>query len=255
MSKKISIIKVGGKLVEDHNGLNLLLEQFSHIKNHKILVHGGGRSATSMAHKMGIETKMIDGRRVTNQEMLEVAIMVYGGLVNKSIVARLQAMGINAMGMTGADLNYLQSVKRPVKDIDYGFVGDITKVRINELSLLLSQNIVPVLSPLSHDGNGNMLNVNADTIAAEVAVALSEKYETELIYCFEKPGVLEDADDDTSLIPQMDVAYFWQLKEAGAIHEGMIPKLENSFNAKKRGVEVVRITNVDKLAQGGTVLL
>ncbi|MFV0521122.1 MAG: acetylglutamate kinase [Mangrovibacterium sp.] len=252
--QKITIVKVGGKLVEEAQELNALLEKFTQIEGLKILVHGGGRSATAMANRLGVETKMVDGRRITDRAMLEVVTMVYGGLVNKNVVAQLQAKGLNAVGLTGADLNYMQAVKRPVKTIDYGYVGDIIKVNINELSLLLEQQIVPILAPLSHDGQGNMLNVNADTIAAEAAVALSKHFDVELIYCFEKPGVLEDADDNKTVIKQMNSLLFAKLKDVGAIHTGMIPKLENSFAAMNRGVKQIRITNVDGINGGGTLL-
>ncbi len=253
--QKLTIVKVGGKVVEEKDSLADLLDRFSKLEGLKVLVHGGGRSATAMAERLGIETKMVDGRRITDQAMLEVVTMVYGGLVNKNIVAQLQALGMNAIGLTGADLNYMQSVKRPVKDIDYGYVGDIVAVNVAELNLLLEKNVVPVLAPLSHDKQGSMLNVNADTIAAEAAIAFSSHFDTELVYCFEKPGVLEDSEDDNSVIASLKHAEFKALQESGAIHAGMIPKLYNSFNAIDRGVSCVRVTNIPGLQQGGTSLI
>jgi len=255
MSKYLTLVKVGGKVVEEAASLQDFLTRFAKIAGLKALVHGGGRSATAMASRLGLEAKMVDGRRITDQAMLEVVTMVYGGLVNKNIVAALQATGINAIGLTGADLNYMQSVKRPVKEIDYGFVGDVTSVRTNEINLLIDQSVVPVLAPLTHDCKGQLLNTNADTIAAEAAVAFSRHYETELVFCFEKPGVLLDADDDRSVIATLTHAEFKRLQTEGAIHSGMIPKLDNSFDAISRGVARIRITNIEGLNAGGTTLL
>ena len=184
--KPITIIKVGGKIVEQPDTLNQLLNDFARIPGDKLLVHGGGRSATQMATRLGIETKMIDGRRVTDSEMLQVVTMVYGGLVNKNIVAQLQSRGINALGLTGADMNVIQSHRRPANPIDFGFVGDVDKVDGNQLNNIISQGIVPVMAPLTHDRQGSLLNTNADTIAGEVAKALTPYYDVTLIYCFEK---------------------------------------------------------------------
>lgn len=252
--QKLTLVKVGGKVVEEESSLNDLLTRFAQLDGLKVLVHGGGRSATAMAQRLGIETKMVDGRRITDQNMLEVVTMVYGGLVNKNIVAQLQANGINAIGLTGADLNYMQAVKRPVKDVDYGFVGDVESVHVDELKLLVEKGVVPVLAPLTHDKNGQLLNTNADTIAAEAAIGFSKHFEVELVYCFEKPGVLEDAENDSSVIASLNHAQFKSLQESGAIHAGMIPKLDNSFNAIQKGVKQVRITNIEGLKDGGTVL-
>ncbi len=254
MSKNLTLVKVGGKVVEEAASLEDFLKRFSQLEGLKVLVHGGGRLATAIASRLGLEATMVDGRRITDKAMLEVVTMVYGGLVNKNIVAGLQSIGINAIGLTGADLNYMQSVKREVKEIDYGFVGDVTGVRTNEIRLLLEQGVVPVLAPLTHDGKGQLLNTNADTIAAEAAVAFSHDYETELVYCFEKPGVLLDTEDDSSVISTLNYEEFKQLQTGGAIHTGMIPKLDNSFDAIKRGVSKVRITNIAGLQSGGTVL-
>lgn len=252
---KLTLVKVGGKVVEEAASLHDFLLRFSKIEGLKVLIHGGGRSATAMASRLGLEAKMVDGRRITDQDMLEVVIMVYGGLVNKNIVAALQSMGINAIGLTGADLNYMQSVKRPVREIDYGFVGDVTSVRPDEINLLINQGVVPVLAPLTHDCKGQLLNTNADTIAAEAAVAFSRHFETELVYCFEKPGVLRNAEDDNSVISSLNYEEFKNLQAGGAIHTGMIPKLDNSFDAIKRGVSQIRITNIPGLQAGGTRLL
>ncbi|PTN08553.1 acetylglutamate kinase [Mangrovibacterium marinum] len=254
-TQKLTIVKVGGKVVEEKDSLADLLARFSKLEGLKVLVHGGGRSATAMAERLGIETQMVEGRRITDQAMLEVVTMVYGGLVNKNIVAQLQALGLNAIGLTGADLNYMQAVKRPVKTIDYGFVGDIVAVNVAELNLLLEKKVIPVLAPLSHDKQGSMLNVNADTIAAEAAVAFAGHFDVELVFCFEKPGVLEDSEDDNSVIDSLNHAQFKALQESGAIHAGMIPKLDNSFNAISKGVSKVRITNIPGLQTGGTSLL
>lgn len=201
--KPITIIKVGGKIVEQPDTLNQLLNDFARIPGDKLLVHGGGRSATQMATRLGIETKMIDGRRVTDSEMLQVVTMVYGGLVNKNIVAQLQSRGINALGLTGADMNVIQSHRRPANPIDFGFVGDVDKVDGNQLNNIISQGIVPVMAPLTHDRQGSLLNTNADTIAGEVAKALTPYYDVTLIYCFEKAGVLADENDDNSVIPHI----------------------------------------------------
>ena len=255
MKQKLTIVKVGGKVVEEANSLNDLLERFAQIEGSKVLVHGGGRSATAMAERLGIVTRMVDGRRITDKPMLEVVTMVYGGLVNKGIVAGLQAKGINAIGLTGADLNYMQAVKRPVKEIDYGFAGDIVSVRVDELKLLVEKQVVPVLAPLTHDKKGQMLNTNADTIAAEAAIGFSNYFDVELVYCFEKPGVLENAEDDSSVIDSLTYTEFKNLQESGAIHAGMIPKLDNSFNAIDKGVSLVRITNIPRLKNGGTKLM
>ena len=209
--EKLTVIKVGGKIVEEESTLKQLLERFSKIEGKKVLVHGGGRSATAIATKLGIESKMVDGRRITDAETLKVVTMVYAGLVNKNIVAKLQACGVNALGLTGADMNAIRSHKRPVKDVDYGFVGDVDEANGKMLSTLIQQGIVPVMAPLTHDGNGNLLNPNADTIAGETAKALSKFFDVTLVYCFEKKGVLRDANDDDSVIPHITELEFKQL--------------------------------------------
>lgn len=243
--EKLTIIKVGGKIVEEVASLKQLLADFGKIKGNKVLVHGGGRSATAIAAKLGIESKMINGRRVTDEETLKVVTMVYGGLVNKQIVAGLQAIGVNALGLTGADLNYMRSEKRPVKDVDYGFVGDVKEVNASILADLIAKGVVPVLAPLTHDNEGNMLNTNADTIAGEAAKALSTHFDVTLMYCFEKKGVLLDENDDDSVIELLTPQLYEQYVNQGIINGGMIPKLDNSFEALQCGVKQVVITRAD----------
>ena len=252
---KLTLVKVGGKIVEDSETLKQLLSDFSKIGGHKVLVHGGGRSATAIAAKLGIESQMVNGRRITDEETLKVVTMVYGGLVNKQIVAGLQSIGVNALGLTGADLNYMRSEKRPVKDVDYGFVGDVKEVNADILADLIARGVVPVLAPLTHDNAGNMLNTNADTIAAELAMAMASDFEVHVVYCFEKPGVLLDADDDHSVIDTLDYSQFKEHQLSGVISEGMIPKLDNGFNALKNGVKAVRITNTQGLINNKGTLL
>ncbi len=242
MKKKLTVIKVGGKVVEEESSLNALLNDFTKLEGCKVLVHGGGRSATKIASQLGIESQMVNGRRITDVETLKVVTMVYGGLVNKTIVAGLQARGVNALGLTGADMDLIRSVKRPVKDIDYGYVGDVEKVDAVSLTELLRSEVVPVMAPLTHDGNGNMLNTNADTIAGEVAKALSSVFDVTLIYCFEKKGVLRDENDDNSVISSINRDEFKQYVSEGVIQGGMIPKLENAFGAIDAGVSQVVIT-------------
>lgn len=242
MREKLTVIKVGGKIVEEEATLNRLLDDFATIEGHKVLVHGGGRSATKIAAQLGIESKMVNGRRITDSETLKVVTMVYGGLVNKNVVAGLQARGVNALGLTGADMNVMRSVKRPVKEVDYGFVGDVEKVDASLLSDLIYKGVVPVMAPLTHDGKGHMLNTNADTIAGETAKALAALFDVTLVFCFEKKGVLRDENDDDSVIPLITPAEFKQYVTDGIIQGGMIPKLENSFAAIDAGVSEVIIT-------------
>lgn len=252
---KLTIVKVGGKIVEEEQSLRHLLKDFSQIEGFKILVHGGGRSATKMAERLGIESRMVNGRRITDKDTLEVVTMVYGGLVNKNIVAGLQALGVNALGLTGTDLDLIRSEKRPVKDIDYGYVGDVKKVNIEILSNLISLGVVPILAPLTHDGKGNILNTNADTIAGETAKALAQVFDVSLVFCFEKKGVLMDENNDDSVIPTLDDNDFAKLVQEGVIQGGMIPKLENSFEALKAGVKEVVITSASHLNDNsGTVI-
>lgn len=242
---KLTLVKVGGKIVEEPETLKQLLADFSKIEGYKVLVHGGGRSATAIAAKLGIESKMVNGRRITDEETLKVVTMVYGGLVNKQIVAGLQAIGVNALGLTGADLNYMRSEKRPVKDVDYGFVGDVKEVNADILSDLIAKGVVPVLAPLTHDKAGNLLNTNADTIAGEAAKGLAKHFEVTLMYCFEKKGVLMSETDDESVIAEITPSLFEKYIADGVINGGMIPKLENSFEAINAGVKQVVITRAD----------
>lgn len=245
--EKLTLIKVGGKIVEEPDTLQQLLRDFSSIEGHKVLVHGGGRSATRIASQLGIESQMVNGRRITDAEMLKVVTMVYGGLVNKNIVAGLQALQVNALGLTGADMNIMRSDKRPVKDVDYGFVGDVKEVNADVLASLILQGIVPVLAPLTHDKQGHMLNTNADTIAGEAAKALAKYFDVTLMFCFEKKGVLLNEDDDESVIPEIDRASFQKYVAEGIIQGGMIPKLENAFQAIDAGVKEVIITQASEI--------
>lgn len=243
----LTIVKVGGKVVEDKQSLALLLDLFAQIEGAKILVHGGGRTATDIAAKLGIVSKYVNGRRITDEETLEVVTMVYGGLVNKNIVAQLQARGINACGLTGADLNVIEAKKRPVKDIDYGFAGDVVAVNNTMLNALLTLDVMPVMAPLTHNKQGVILNTNADTIAAETAKAMSKLYKVKLVYCFEKAGVLKDENDDDSVIANLDKFSYSEYVASGVIAGGMIPKLENAFEAIDAGVSEVIITKFENL--------
>jgi len=253
---KLTLVKVGGKIVEEPETLKQLLADFSKIEGYKVLVHGGGRSATAIAAKLGIESKMVNGRRITDEETLKVVTMVYGGLVNKQIVAGLQSIDVNALGLTGADLNYMRSEKRPVKEVDYGFVGDVKEVNADIRADLIAKGVVPVLAPLTHDKSGNLLNTNADTIAGEAAKALAKHFEVTLMYCFEKKGVLMSETDDESVIGEITPALFEKYVADGVISGGMIPKLENSFEAINAGVKQVVITRADLIhTDGGTKII
>ena len=253
--ERLTVVKVGGAVVEDESQLTRLLQDFSNISGNKVLVHGGGRKATKTATLLGIESKMVGGRHITDADMLEVVTMVYGGLVNKNLVARLQAHGVNALGLTGADMNVIKSHKRPLRDgIDFGFVGDVDKVDGEMLATLISKGITPVMAPLTHDGQGNMLNTNADTIASETAKALAPYYDVTLVFSFEKKGVLANSDDD-SVIPVITKDDFLRYKADGTISGGMIPKLENALAAIEAGVNSVVITNASDInGQQGTVI-
>lgn len=242
-SEKLAVIKVGGGILEDVESLSGFLDRFVALPGFKILVHGGGRVATKLSEQLHIKSKMVDGRRITDSDTLDVVTMVYGGLINKKTVAALQARGCNAGGFTGADMNLVIAVKRPVAAIDYGFVGDVKQVNGEMLDILLKSGITPVIAPLTHDGGGQMLNTNADTIASEIAGAMSGKYEVSLVFCFEKPGVLSDPGNDDSVIPQLNPSSYQSYKEKGSIHSGMIPKLDNSFDALQKGVKQVIITS------------
>jgi acetylglutamate kinase len=256
MKEKLTIVKVGGAVVEDEAQLAQLLKDFSAIEGKKVLVHGGGRRATQVAASLGIESKMVNGRRITDAEMLNVVTMVYGGLVNKNLVARLQANGVNALGLTGADIDVIRSHKRPLKDgIDYGFVGDVDKANGEMLSRLIEVGITPVMAPLTHDGQGTILNTNADTIASETAKALAPYYDVTLIFSFEKKGVLSNPDDDDSVIPVITRADFIKYKEDGTISGGMLPKIENALAAIDAGVSRVIITLATAIdGNAGTII-
>lgn len=248
MKEHLTIIKVGGKIVENSESLNSLLKDFAAVEGKKLLVHGGGRSATQMAARLGVETKMVDGRRITDEAMLEVVTMVYGGLVNKRIVAGLQAIGIDAVGLTGADMNIVLSDKRKVSAVDYGWVGDVKRVNAEAVATLIESGCCPVVAPLTHDGCGHMLNTNADTMAGEMAKAMAAHYDVTLMFCFEKPGVLADENDDSSLIPTITPAVLDDLKRRGVVSGGMIPKLDNAIACVSAGVESVVITQADRIA-------
>jgi len=233
----LTVQKVGGAVVENAESLAQLIRDFAAIPGPKVLVHGGGRSATALATRLGLETQMVEGRRITDDDMLKVVTMVYGGLVNKNIVAQLQAAGINALGLTGADMDVIRSHRRPLKNgIDYGWVGDVDRADGQRLALLISEGVVPVIAPLTHDGQGHMLNTNADTMAQTVACALAPYYKVSLRYAFEKRGVMRDPDDSSTLIPHITEADFHQLCAEGIIQGGMIPKVENALQAIRQGV-------------------
>ncbi|MCF7804699.1 MAG: acetylglutamate kinase [Candidatus Marinimicrobia bacterium] len=245
---RIIIAKIGGKVLNDKNLLGEFMEQFSRVSERKILVHGGGKVASDIAESMGVEVKMVDGRRITDRDTLNVVTMVYAGLLNKRVVAQLQGMGCNAAGFTGADANIILSERRPIKDIDYGYVGDVVNVNDKTLTALLSDGITPVIAPLTHDGKGTNLNTNADTMASVVAQAMAKHFRSELIYCFEMPGVLESVEDNDSVIRHLDYQRYEQLRTTGAIASGMIPKLDTGFGALDNGVSDVKICHANALA-------
>ncbi|MCX2582952.1 MULTISPECIES: acetylglutamate kinase [unclassified Pedobacter] len=250
-NKQLTIIKIGGNVIDHSANLHQFLLDFTALPGDKILVHGGGKIATELGESLGIEAKMVDGRRITDIETLRIVTMVYAGLINKNMVAQLQAKGSNAIGLTGADGNIIQAKKRPVKEIDYGFVGDLDEksVSAETLSKLLQAGLVPVLCAITHDGETQLLNTNADTIASSVAVAMSALYETRLVYCFEKKGVLKDVNDDDSVVREIKADEFEGLKADGTVQGGMIPKLHNAFEAIKKGVSAVYIGKADELAE------
>jgi acetylglutamate kinase len=250
MRDRLTIIKVGGNVVEEESSLKSLLKDFSRIAGNKILVHGGGKTATILSEKLGIESKKVEGRRITDAETLKVVTMVYAGLVNKNIVAGLQALGNNAIGLTGADLDLIRAAKRPVGEVDYGYVGDIKTVNYQALNELLNSGAIPVVAPITHDGHGQLLNTNADTIASELAAAMSYDFEVQLIYCFEKSGVLMNENDESSRINEINPEVFGELKANGVVSGGMIPKLSDGFAALNRGVGVVVITNPSGISEG-----
>ncbi len=261
---QLTIVKVGGGVIEQPSQLTRLLEQLREIPTRVILVHGGGRRATAIAQQLGITAQLINGRRVTDKAMLDIVTMVYGGLVNKSIVAQLNAMNLPAIGLTGADVHLITASRRPIvtvtnsdgstQQVDFGFVGDVTEVNTMAIRQLLSLGMLPVIAPLTADSNGQILNTNADTIASAVAQALARDYATTLIFAFEKPGVLRDADDDSTLIPRITRHDYRSLLSQGIISGGMIPKIDNAFHAIAHGVREVHITSVEHLTQGTTII-
>uniref|UniRef100_UPI00404B2F0C acetylglutamate kinase n=1 Tax=Fulvivirga sp. TaxID=1931237 RepID=UPI00404B2F0C len=247
MAIELKVIKIGGNVIDNPAMLDSFLKDFASLEGPKILVHGGGKKATELSHKMGFTPQMVDGRRITTDQDIEMVTMVYAGLINKSIVAKLQKLNTNAIGLSGADGNTVLATKRPIKTIDYGWVGDIEKVNTDFLRSVINQGITPVLCAITHDNSGHLLNTNADTIASEVAVAMSDLYDVSLIYCFEKPGVLTDVNDESSVILELNESSYNSLKDEQAIHSGMIPKLDNCFNALKKNARKVIIGSPDVL--------
>ncbi len=239
---KLYIIKIGGNVLDDESALDKFLKDFASIEAPKILIHGGGKIATKIGDQLGIESNYVNGRRITDERTLDLVTMVYGGLINKQMVAQLQNLGCNAMGLTGADGNLIKAVKRPVKEIDYGFVGDITPDSVNStlLYFLLKQNVIPVFAPLTY-AQGMMLNTNADTIASVLAVSLSKHFDVRLIFCFEKKGVLKDINDENSVMRLLNESSYKQYLAQGVFTEGILPKLENAFSAIHSGVKEVLI--------------
>ncbi len=254
--EQLFIIKIGGNVIDDEKNLSVFLKNFAAIPGKKILIHGGGKIATKIGDQLGIESKYIDGRRITDEATIDLVTMVYGGLVNKKIVAKLQALNCNAIGLTGADANIIPATKRPVtkEGIDFGFVGDVEslKLQVTSLELLLKAGLSLVIAPLTHDGNGQMLNTNADTIASSIAVALSKLYDVRLIYCFEKKGVLENVNDENSAIPLITKEIYQQLKKENKLFDGILPKIDNAFAAIDSGVKEVLIGHAEDLLQNVT---
>lgn len=250
--EKLKVVKIGGHVVDSAEALDKLLDEFTVLQGNKILVHGGGKIATKISAALGIEAKMVDGRRITDAATVEVVTMVYAGGINKSIVAKLQKRGVNAWGVSGADAQIIPAVKRPVKDIDYGFVGDVLTDKINTkaLDMLVGAGYSVVVAPITVDSEGQLLNTNADTIAQSVAVGMSRLYDVELIYLFEKPGVLADINDEESVIKLISPKNYAELKSSGKIFDGMIPKIDNAFFAVDNGVSAVRICDTLKVESG-----
>lgn len=249
----LHIVKVGGQVLEDAGNLEVFLSAFCRLQGPKVLVHGGGRKASELGRRLGTEPRMVDGRRITDADTLEIVTMVYAGLVNKTVVARLFALGCPALGLSGADADILRTVKRSGPDIDYGFVGDVRQVDTRLLLQCLAGGITPVLCAITHDGHGQLLNTNADTVAAAVAGALSADYAVQLTFCFEKPGILLDVSDEGSVLTSLDPDRYERLKANGTIQAGMLPKVDNAMEALDKGVDRVRICAWDALdSEGGT---
>lgn len=245
--KTLKIIKIGGNIIDDDKSLMNFLVEFSKLEGPKVLVHGGGKLASKLANQMEIEVKMTNGRRITDADTLDIATMVYAGKINKNIIAQLQANNCNSVGFSGADGNSIVSVKRPVKDVDFGFVGDVVKVNTDVLNLLVNNNVTPVFCALTHDTKGQLFNTNADTIASELAIGFAKDFEVELYYCFEKNGVLLDVEDDDSVIKNINTKTYQVLIEQGIIADGMLPKLNNCFNAIENKVSKVCIGKPEML--------
>ncbi len=253
MKQKLSIIKIGGNVIENKAELSKFLTLFSQLNGLKILVHGGGKLATKFAEKLGVESKIINGRRITDTDTLDIITMVYGGLANKNIVAQLQANNCNAIGLSGADANSIKAHKRPIKEIDYGYVGDINQVNTNIISTLLNAALTPVFCAITHNGNGQLLNTNADTVASELAIQMSALYTTTLYYCFEKKGVLKDIKNEESVVKMINLSTYQQLLAAGVISDGMLPKLENCFHALQNKVQKICLGNMTMLEENNTL--
>jgi acetylglutamate kinase len=252
--EKLFVIKVGGNVIDEDTSLQAFLKDFAQIKAAKLLIHGGGKIATKLGDKLGIESKYVNGRRITDEATIDLVTMVYGGLVNKKVVAKLQALNCNAIGLTGADANIIPATKRPVKEIDYGFVGDVdaSQFSIDNLQLLIGAGLTPVIAPLTHDGKGQMLNTNADTIASTLAVGLAKKYDVRLIYCFEKKGVLENVEDENSVINLITKEKYQRLLDDKKLFDGIIPKIDNAFDAINAGVKEVLIGDAKDLLKNVT---
>lgn len=253
MKNKLSIVKIGGNVIEDKSELSKFFQLFSELEGPKILVHGGGKLATELGNKLGVEARMVNGRRITDAQSLEIITMVYGGLANKNIVAGLQARNCNAIGLSGADANTIKAHKRPVNEIDFGFVGDVESVNSNTIENLLKIGFTPVFCAITHDGNGQLFNTNADTIASEIAIGMSGIYSTTLYYCFEKKGVLSDVSEDNSVIKNIDSDSYQDLLQKKIIADGMLPKLENCFHALEKNVTKVCIGDISMLRPTSTL--
>lgn len=257
--EKLFVVKIGGNVIDDPKNSDSFLKEFSAIKSKKILIHGGGKIATAIGEKLGIASKYVDGRRITDDETIDLVTMVYGGLVNKQIVAKLQSLQCNAIGISGADANLLPAKKRQVKEIDYGWVGDINDAEVDTTiwRLFLENGLTPVATPLTHDSSGHILNTNADTIASVIAVALSSLYNTDLVFCFEKNGVLQNVNDEDSLISKLTFNDYLSLKNSDKLFAGILPKIDNAFDAINKGVNEVILGNSNQLSSlingiGGT---
>jgi len=253
MKNKLTIVKIGGNIIDQTDELNTFLTDFAAIKTAKILIHGGGKSASLFSKKLGIQSNMIDGRRITSKEDLEIVIMIYAGLINKKITAYLQSKRCNAIGLSGVDANCIQSIKRPINTIDFGYVGDVKKVNSTMISNFLQAGLSPVFCAITHDKNGQLLNTNADTVAAEIAIAMSTLFDTQLIYCFEKKGVLTDVNDNDSVVPILDQKKYENMKNNNTIHTGMLPKMTNCFYALENGVQKVVVGNTKVIQDESSV--